>query len=131
MSDQMLTIPEAVRDLQSGRMIILCDDEDRENEADICMAAQFATPEKINFIVRQACGLLCVALSGERLDALRLPWLRLVDVHCKGQHSLLRSMLYMEQLRVSPFMIVQPRFAPLLIQRRDQRIWHIRGTSFL
>jgi 3,4-dihydroxy 2-butanone 4-phosphate synthase / GTP cyclohydrolase II len=73
MSDQMLTIPEAVRDLQAGRMIILCDDEDRENEADLCMAAQFATPEKINFIVRQACGLVCVALSGERLDALRLP----------------------------------------------------------
>jgi 3,4-dihydroxy 2-butanone 4-phosphate synthase/GTP cyclohydrolase II len=72
-ADQMLTIPEAVRDLQAGRMVILCDDDDRENEADICMAAQFATPEKINFIVRQACGLLCVALSGERLDTLRLP----------------------------------------------------------
>src|SRR5215469_11901503 len=71
--DQMLTIPEAVRDLQAGRMIILCDDEERENEADLCMAAQFATAEKVNFIVRQACGLLCVALSGERLDALRLP----------------------------------------------------------
>jgi 3,4-dihydroxy 2-butanone 4-phosphate synthase/GTP cyclohydrolase II len=71
--DQMLTVPEAVRDLQAGRMIILCDDESRENEADICIAAQFATAEKINFIVHQACGLLCVALSGERLDALRLP----------------------------------------------------------
>jgi 3,4-dihydroxy 2-butanone 4-phosphate synthase/GTP cyclohydrolase II len=71
--DQMLTVSEAVRELQAGRMVILCDDEERENEADICMAAQFATPEKINFIVRQACGLLCVAMSGERLDALRLP----------------------------------------------------------
>lgn len=70
---QMLTLSEAVRDLQAGRMVILCDDEERENEADLCMAAQFATPEKINFIVRQACGLLCVAMSGERLDALRLP----------------------------------------------------------
>src|SRR5579864_9516514 len=70
---QMLTIAEAVRDLQAGRMVILCDDAERENEADMCLAAQFATPEKINFIVRQACGLLCVAMSGERLDALRLP----------------------------------------------------------
>jgi 3,4-dihydroxy 2-butanone 4-phosphate synthase / GTP cyclohydrolase II len=72
-ADQMLTIAEAVRELQAGRMVILCDDADRENEADICIAAQFATPEKINFIVRQACGLLCVALSGERLDTLRIP----------------------------------------------------------
>src|SRR5215472_1580145 len=72
-ADQMLTVAEAVRDLQAGRMVILCDDEERENEADMCLAAQFATSEKINFIVRQACGLLCVAMSGERLDALRLP----------------------------------------------------------
>src|SRR5215469_16282172 len=77
---QMLTIAEAVHDLQAGRMVILCDDEERENEADICIAAQFATPEKINFIVRQACGLLCVAMSGERLDALRLPLVE-VDGH--------------------------------------------------
>jgi 3,4-dihydroxy 2-butanone 4-phosphate synthase / GTP cyclohydrolase II len=72
-SNQMLTVPEAIHELQMGHMVILCDDEKRENEADICMAAQFATPAKINFILRQACGLVCVALSGERLDALRLP----------------------------------------------------------
>jgi len=69
----MLTVEEAVREIQAGRMVILCDDENRENEADVCIAAQFATAEAINFIMHQACGLICVALGGERLDALRIP----------------------------------------------------------
>src|SRR2546429_2130614 len=72
-SGRMLTVEEAVREIQIGRMVILCDDENRENEADVCMAAQFATAEAINFIMHQACGLICVALGGERLDALRIP----------------------------------------------------------
>lgn len=70
---RMLTVEEAICEVQAGRMIILCDDENRENEADLCLAAQFASPDAINFIAHQACGLICVALSGERLDALRLP----------------------------------------------------------
>lgn len=70
---RMLTVAEAVREVQSGRMIILCDDENRENEADICLAAQFASDEAINFIAHHACGLICVALTGQRLDDLRIP----------------------------------------------------------
>jgi 3,4-dihydroxy 2-butanone 4-phosphate synthase/GTP cyclohydrolase II len=69
----MLTVAEAIREVQAGRMVILCDDAQRENEADLCLAAQFANADNINFIVHQACGLICVALSGARLDALRLP----------------------------------------------------------
>lgn len=72
-SNQLLTIAEAVHELQAGRMVILCDDEERENEADICIAAQFATPEAVNFIAHHACGLICVAMTGERLDALHIP----------------------------------------------------------
>src|SRR5579883_1099757 len=68
-----LTVTEAVREIQAGRMVILCDDTDRECEADLCLPAQFATPSAINFMARQACGLICVALTGERLDALRIP----------------------------------------------------------
>ena len=68
-----LSIPEAVDELRAGRMVIICDDESRENEADFCLAAQFATPEAINFLAHHACGLICVALSGERLDALHIP----------------------------------------------------------
>ncbi len=68
-----LSLSEAVDELRAGRMVIICDDESRENEADLCLAAQFATPEAINFIAHHACGLICVALSGERLDALNIP----------------------------------------------------------
>ncbi len=68
-----LSIAEAIHEVQAGRMILICDDEKRENEADICMAAQFATPQAINFIAHSACGLICVALAGERLDALHIP----------------------------------------------------------
>lgn len=72
-SGHMLTMAEAVCEMQSGHMVILCDDEGRENEADICLPAQFASAEAINFILHEACGLICVALTGARLDALRLP----------------------------------------------------------
>ena len=68
-----LSIPEAVRELRAGKMVIICDDENRENEADLCLAAQFATPEAINFLAHHASGLICVALAGERLDALNIP----------------------------------------------------------
>jgi 3,4-dihydroxy 2-butanone 4-phosphate synthase / GTP cyclohydrolase II len=68
-----LSIPEAVSELRAGRMVIICDDESRENEADLCLAAQFATPEAINFLAHHASGLICVALPGERLDTLHIP----------------------------------------------------------
>lgn len=68
-----LAIASAVQEVGAGRMVLLCDDESRENEADLCLAAQFATPEAINFMAHAACGLICVALAGERLDALRIP----------------------------------------------------------
>ena len=68
-----LSVDEAIQALRAGRMVLIRDDEGRENEADLCLAAQFATPEAINFLARSACGLICVALSAERLDALRIP----------------------------------------------------------
>ncbi|GAC1651818.1 MAG: bifunctional 3,4-dihydroxy-2-butanone-4-phosphate synthase/GTP cyclohydrolase II [Ktedonobacteraceae bacterium] len=68
-----MTIAEAVHEVRAGRMVLICDDEERENEADLCLAAQFATPEAINFMAHMACGLICTALTGERLDALHIP----------------------------------------------------------
>ncbi|MGD1048585.1 MAG: bifunctional 3,4-dihydroxy-2-butanone-4-phosphate synthase/GTP cyclohydrolase II [Candidatus Krumholzibacteriaceae bacterium] len=65
-------IEEALEDVRKGRMVIVVDDEDREDEGDIIMAAEFVTSESINFIARHARGLICVALEGERLDELRL-----------------------------------------------------------
>ena len=69
----MATIAEALEDLRDGRLIIVVDDEERENEGDLVLAAEKATPEAINFMTLYGRGLICVALPGERLDALRIP----------------------------------------------------------
>ncbi len=66
------SIEDALEDIKRGRMLIVVDDEDRENEGDIIMAAEFVTPESINFIARHARGLICAALDEERAEALHL-----------------------------------------------------------
>jgi 3,4-dihydroxy 2-butanone 4-phosphate synthase / GTP cyclohydrolase II len=65
-------IEEAIEEIRQGRMVVVCDDEDRENEGDLTMAAQFATPEAINFMAKEARGLICLALTPERCDELGL-----------------------------------------------------------
>lgn len=65
-------IEVALRDLRAGRMIVVVDDEDRENEGDLIMAAELITPSAINFMVTHGRGLVCLAMTGERLDELRL-----------------------------------------------------------
>jgi 3,4-dihydroxy 2-butanone 4-phosphate synthase / GTP cyclohydrolase II len=67
------TIPEAIEEIRGGRMLVVVDDEDRENEGDLTMAAQFVTPEAINFMAVHARGLICLPLAPERCDALHLP----------------------------------------------------------
>jgi 3,4-dihydroxy 2-butanone 4-phosphate synthase / GTP cyclohydrolase II len=67
------SIPEIVEELRAGRMIILVDDEDRENEGDLVVAAEKATPESINFMATHGRGLICLALTGERIEQLTLP----------------------------------------------------------
>ena len=66
------TIEEALEDIREGKMIVVCDGEDRENEGDLVMAAQFATPEAINFMAKEARGIICLALTPERCDELGL-----------------------------------------------------------
>jgi len=67
------TIDEAIEDLAKGKMVILVDDEDRENEGDLCMAAEKVTPEAINFMAKYGRGLICLSLSPERINELKLP----------------------------------------------------------
>jgi 3,4-dihydroxy 2-butanone 4-phosphate synthase / GTP cyclohydrolase II len=67
------TIEEVLEDIRAGKMIVLCDDEDRENEGDLTIAAERVTPAAINFMARYGRGLICLALTEERADALRLP----------------------------------------------------------
>lgn len=67
------TIEDAVSEIQDGRMIIIVDDQDRENEGDLMLAAEKATPDAINFMARFGRGLICLAMTGERLDQLQIP----------------------------------------------------------
>ena len=66
------TIEEAIDEIRRGRMVVVCDDETRENEGDLTIAAQFATPEAINFMAKEGRGLICLTLTGERCDELGL-----------------------------------------------------------
>ncbi len=72
-SDAISDIEEIIEDARNGRMFILVDHEDRENEGDLVIPAQMATPEAINFMATHGRGLICLALTGERIDALGLP----------------------------------------------------------
>lgn len=69
----LTTVERAIEDFRAGRFVVIVDDENRENEGDLAMAAEAVTPEAINFMAIHARGLICVAMTGERLDALRLP----------------------------------------------------------
>jgi 3,4-dihydroxy 2-butanone 4-phosphate synthase/GTP cyclohydrolase II len=66
------TIDEAIEDIRDGKMVIVCDAEDRENEGDLTLAAQFATPDAINFMAKEGRGLICLALEPQRCDELGL-----------------------------------------------------------
>jgi 3,4-dihydroxy 2-butanone 4-phosphate synthase / GTP cyclohydrolase II len=70
---QFGTVEQAIADIKAGKLILVADDEDRENEGDLICAAQLVTPELINFMIRKAGGWICLALTGERADQLQLP----------------------------------------------------------
>jgi 3,4-dihydroxy 2-butanone 4-phosphate synthase/GTP cyclohydrolase II len=78
------TVEEAVEDIRQGRMIVLIDDEDRENEGDLAMAAEKITPEAINFMAKHARGLICLPLTEERCDELHLPLMSPINTSVHG-----------------------------------------------
>jgi len=69
----LLTTEQAIRDIKDGKMVILVDDEDRENEGDLCMAAESVTPQAINFMATYGRGLICLPMTAEKCDSLDLP----------------------------------------------------------
>src|SRR6266567_3821249 len=71
-STAFATVEEAVEDIREGRMVVVVDDPDRENEGDLVIAAQFATPDAINFMATHARGLICLCLTEDRADELHL-----------------------------------------------------------
>ena len=66
-------IPEAIKDYKAGKMLIVIDDEDRENEGDLVLAAEKTTPAKINFMVKHGRGLVCLPMLSNRLNELEIP----------------------------------------------------------
>ncbi|MBT8342977.1 MAG: 3,4-dihydroxy-2-butanone-4-phosphate synthase, partial [Desulfatitalea sp.] len=68
-----ITVEQAVEDIRAGRMVILVDDEDRENEGDLTMAAEKVTPEAINFMAKFGRGLICLSLTSDKCSELDLP----------------------------------------------------------
>src|SRR4051794_29730851 len=77
-------IPEIIAELKAGRMVVLVDEEDRENEGDLVLAAEFVTPEAINFMARYGRGLICLTLTEERCRQLNLP---LMSNHNQSMHG--------------------------------------------
>ena len=69
----LVGIEEAVEEIRQGRMVILVDDEDRENEGDLTMAAEKVTPEAVNFMTKYGRGLLCLSMTPEKIDILGTP----------------------------------------------------------
>jgi 3,4-dihydroxy 2-butanone 4-phosphate synthase/GTP cyclohydrolase II len=67
------TIEQAIADIRAGKFIVVADDEDRENEGDLICGAQSVTPDMVNFMIRKAGGMICLALTGERVEQLKLP----------------------------------------------------------
>jgi len=80
----MATVPEAIEEFRRGKFVIITDDEDRENEGDLVMAAQFVTPDAINFMAKYGRGLVCVSLTEERTEQLKLPLMVNHDVNTSG-----------------------------------------------
>ncbi|KAJ6740885.1 GTP CYCLOHYDROLASE II-RELATED [Salix purpurea] len=79
------SIPEAIEDIRQGKLVIVVDDEDRENEGDIIMAASKATPEAMAFIVKHGTGIVCVSMKAEDLERLELP---LMVTHKENEEKL-------------------------------------------
>src|ERR1700748_1779826 len=84
LSQYLSAADELIEEARNGRMFILVDDEDRENEGDLVVPAQFATPDAINFMARHARGLICLALTRQRVEQLGLP---LMSAHNGTRHQ--------------------------------------------
>jgi 3,4-dihydroxy 2-butanone 4-phosphate synthase / GTP cyclohydrolase II len=80
----LASIEQAIADFRAGKFVIIVDDEDRENEGDLAIAAEFCTPDAINFMARHGCGLICMPITGERLDALQIPLMVSTDAMDKS-----------------------------------------------
>ena len=123
-------IEDIIRDIADGKMVIMSDDEDRENEGDLVVAAEKVTPEAITFMARYACGLICLSLTPEKAKTLSLP-LMVRDNTSKHNTAFTVSI---EAKRASRRVFLpttgQGRFRLPLTMHQQQTIWRDRVTSF-
>ena len=121
------TIPEIIEDLKTGKMVIVMDDEGRENEGDVLISTQFIRPEDINFMAKEARGLICVPMEEDRLNQLdlrvskTLPFGRArVGVNLDFYNSLNSSAVLTQNNNFSvwqtPTSTIQARFAKISVQ---------------
>ena len=127
------TIEEAIAEIQNGRMVIIVDDEDRENEGDLMVAAEKVTPEIINFMATHGRGLICLAMTGQRLDDLNIP-LMVSDTSNTSQYGT-AFCISIEARRnvstgISGIWTVRNRFSPPSIRRPGRATSPVPGTSF-
>ena len=108
---QFASIEEAIRDVQERKIVIIIDDEDRENEGDLMVAAEKVTPEIINFMATHGRGLICLAMTGQRLDDLNIP-LMVSGPHEYAPLTERRSALPSKRGAVSP-----PAFRLTIVRR--------------
>ncbi len=118
------TIEEAIEEIRQGKMVVVCDDEDRENEGDLTMAAQFATPEAINFMAKEGRGLICLSLTLRALRRARAGSDGGEErVGASKRRSRCRSRRARASLRVSPRTIARTRSRSRSTLRARPRIW--------
>ena len=96
-------IADALAAIRNGECVVVVDDEKRENEGDLICAAQFATPQQINFMATEARGLICLAMQGDRLDQLDLPLMG----HPDNQFHLVGTYLSQAMVLFRPIWILQ------------------------
>ena len=124
------TIPEAVEELRAGRILVVVDDEDRENEGDLTMAAEKVTPEAINFMAKYGRGLVCLAMTEERLEYLRLGQMSAENTSNFGT-AFTDSIDAKEGVTTGiSATTARVRFRWRSIPRRDPTTWRVRDTFF-
>jgi len=126
----LATIPEALEDLKQGKMIILVDDENRENEGDLTMAAEKVTPEAINFMAKYGRGLICLSLAPEIVDRLKLPLMALDNRSAFKTAFTVSIEAREESPPESPQRTGRGPSSPRLRTTRDRKIWFSPAMSF-
>jgi 3,4-dihydroxy 2-butanone 4-phosphate synthase/GTP cyclohydrolase II len=129
MTAQLNTIEEALRELASGRMVIVVDDEDRENEGDLICAAQFCSPEIINFMASKARGLICVAITEQRARELNLDVMVRTNTALHGTRFTVSVDYIHGTTTGSPPSTVPRQLEPWRTRRASPRISLVRGIS--